>query len=495
MVLIKNSTVVDGTGAAPVRKDILIKENRIAAIGNFPNKEAAVVIDAQGMITCPGFIDVNTDSDHYLSLFTDPAQQDFLLQGVTTIIGGHCGSSLAPLLRGSLDSVRKWAADTNQINVNWYTFAEFLSAVKSLKLGVNFGSLVGHATIRRAILGEQLRDLTEGELKAAARLIEGALEQGALGLSTGLGYNHSHNVSYLEIKRFTDLVHNFGGIYTTHLRNEKEKLLEAVEETLLITEQSQVKTIISHFRPIIGYEEVYQEALKKIAQSSAEIYFDLYPFVYSILPIYLFLPEAHRCGSLETMMDNLEVHHVKEDIKKSLGKISGRSLRIARAQGFDYLVGKTLDTFSKERQITAADALLELMRITKLKAVLFYDNVSEQVGINALMSDRALLASNSPSLVAGKNVLENERGANSFKKFLAIAKKEKKPIEWTIQKLTQKPAQIFNLKERGTLEEGAIADIAVLAGERASHVFVNGIQAVKDSQLTNGSSGSVLTRV
>ena len=99
--LVKNSTVVDGLGTPGEKKDILIKDDRIVAVGPLPSQRADLIIDGLGMSTTPGFIDVNTDSDHYLSLFTDPAQQDFLLQGVTTIIGGHCGSSLAPLIKGT----------------------------------------------------------------------------------------------------------------------------------------------------------------------------------------------------------------------------------------------------------------------------------------------------------------------------------------------------------------------------------------------------------
>src|SRR6185295_17963693 len=104
MILIKDSLVIDGTGAPAEKKDVLLKDDRISAVGHFSDQKADVVIDGLGLITMPGIIDVNTDSDHYLSLFTDPAQQDFLLQGVTTIIGGHCGSSLAPLIKGTLES-------------------------------------------------------------------------------------------------------------------------------------------------------------------------------------------------------------------------------------------------------------------------------------------------------------------------------------------------------------------------------------------------------
>src|SRR3989344_3589320 len=116
MTLIRSVQIVDGSGKAPYKADVLLSGDRISAIGAFPNKKASLVINGLGYYLAPGFIDVNTDSDHYLSLFTNPSQEDFLTQGVTTIIGGMCGSSLAPLIYGSLESIRKWT-DIGQINV------------------------------------------------------------------------------------------------------------------------------------------------------------------------------------------------------------------------------------------------------------------------------------------------------------------------------------------------------------------------------------------
>ena len=125
MILIKQAAIVDGSGKKPYRADILISDQKISAIGNFSNKKTETIIDAVGLTVTPGFVDVNTDSDHYLSLFIHPTQQDFLLQGVTTIIGGQCGASLAPLLYGSLQSLSRWTS-TDLVNVDWHRMSEFL---------------------------------------------------------------------------------------------------------------------------------------------------------------------------------------------------------------------------------------------------------------------------------------------------------------------------------------------------------------------------------
>ena len=150
-LLIKNVHILGSQNDYGERADIFVSGDKISAIGNFPDKKADQIIDGGGGYLAPGFIDVNTDSDHYLSLFDNSAQEDFLRQGVTTIIGGNCGASLAPLIYGSLEAIQKWT-DVGKFNVNWHTLGELLAILDRKPLGVNFATLVGHSTIRRALL-------------------------------------------------------------------------------------------------------------------------------------------------------------------------------------------------------------------------------------------------------------------------------------------------------------------------------------------------------
>ncbi|MEK7089852.1 MAG: D-aminoacylase, partial [Patescibacteria group bacterium] len=162
--LIKNGLVYDGSGTAPIKRDILIHGKYIAKIGTLSREHADLVIDVGGASVMPGFIDVTSHSDHYMSLFYEPYQEDFIRQGITTIIGGNCGVSLAPLLTGSLESVREWGSE-HGTNVSWYSIKEFLQMLSKRKLGINFGTLVGHTSIRRALTQNKFRDLTEEELE------------------------------------------------------------------------------------------------------------------------------------------------------------------------------------------------------------------------------------------------------------------------------------------------------------------------------------------
>lgn len=495
MILIRDNLVIDGTGKPPERLDILLKDDKISALGHFKNIDAEIVIDGMGLTTAPGFIDINTDSDHYLSLFTDPAQQDFLLQGVTTIIGGHCGSSLAPLLYGGLESVRKWG-DTSGVNVDWKTVAEFLKILERRKLGVNFGTLVGHSTIRRALIGNDQRDLTAREQQVFTVILKQALEDGALGLSTGLGYSHGKGASYAEIKKLAEVVKKYRGVYGTHLRNEREQVGSAVEEAIRLATETGVETLISHFRPIVGFEKEFTAALKKIEASDPPIHFDAYPFNYSMLAIYTLLPDWLQGGSLEQMQDRLTEKHGQEEAMKAIADFKGDDLVIARASGFDYLVGKTLKHFAASRGIkNIKKALINLMLITRLKAVLFYRNVNLEMALDSLLSKSAFVASNSPSLVDGKNILENERATKTFSTFLNFAAKSKKiNLESAIEKITSQPAKTFRLTDRGVIKEGMTADLVMLSDNKAVNVFISGQLAVKDGKFQNILAGKILRR-
>ena len=496
MILIKDSVVFDGTGRPGQRGDILIKDDKIVAVGNFPNKDAELVINGLGMSTTPGFIDVDTDSDHYLSLFSDPAQQDFLLQGVTTIMGGTCGSSLAPLLYGTLESIRKWA-DPNQINVDWNTVKEFLQALDKKKLGVNFGTLIGHSTIRRALLGEDMRDLTASELDVFVGVVKQSMEEGAFGLSTGLSFNHAKNTPYIEIKMLTDVVAKYGGVYTTHLRSEKEGIVEAVTETLEIAKESKVKTIISHLRPILGYEKQYEQAraLLEADKAGSSIHFDAYPFDYSLMPVYFLLPDWARRGGTEKMLEEINEPHHEKELLKELPTFKGDEVRIARAPGFDYLVGKTLGEYAKNNELPPKQALLKLMKETKLKAVVFRRDVNGKLVEESLFSPRALVASNSPSLIEEKNILENERATRTFTKFLTLASaRGETEFARAVNKLTGVPATLLGLANRGVIREGAVADLTMLKNNKAVNVLLGGKLAVIDGAMQEGLNGAILRR-
>lgn len=501
MILIKGAKIADGSGKRPVfTADILLKGDKIAAIGKFPQKKADLVIEALGMYATPGFIDVDTDSDHHLSLFTNPAQQDFLLQGVTTIFGGFCGASLAPLIGGKLNSIRKWT-DTAQVNVDWHSMAEFLKTLEKRPVGINFGTLVGHSTVRRGLVGEEARDLTVPELDSFKKLLKDAIKQGAFGLSTGLGYAHSRRVPYSEIKELTEVVAASRGVYATHLRDDREGVLASVEETVKIGEETGASILISHFKPLIGYEQEYKKALERIhgASASVNIHFDNYPFEESMVSIYTLLPSWAQIGNLEVMLSYINNEDIRARLVKELSGFRGDQIRISQALGFAHLTGKTLGEFADSQELSLPEALLKLMKITNLRAMVFYKNINLDLAIQGLERNQALVASNGASLSADSQTIKHDRFTNTFPKFLdEMLRRKMLSLTQSVAKITSEPAKKFGLKDRGLIAEGYSADINLLSARRGikvEHVIVNGQLAVKDRGITGILSGKILRKI
>mgnify|MGYP001565511345 CR=1 FL=1 len=492
MILIKSATIFDGTGKPPYRSDVLIKNDRISAIGNFSSKSADVVIDGLGLELSPGIIDVNTDSDHFLSLFSNPEQQDFLFQGVTTIIGGQCGSSLAPLFYGSLKSMRKWG-DINRTNVDWHSIGELKQTIKKIGLGVNFGTLIGHSTIRRDLVGDEIRDLSEPETEIFKSAVLQGLKEGALGFSTGLSYIHARSVSYSEIKKFMKITAAAGKIYATHLRDEKGGILDAIRETVAAAEETGVKTIISHLRPINGHEEQLNEGLALLSENSRNknIYFDANPFDFSVIPLYSLLPKWAQHGSLEEMLPLFDHAEHRERIRQEIRSSTADfpSMIIAEAKDNHPIIGKTVAEFSKTRNLDPLDGLLILMEITGLKALLIEKNINQTVLNGLLFHPRALIGSNTASFLSSEKIMRSARSTDTFQKFLSMARERGLAPETAIAKITSVPAGIFGLQKRGMISEGAYADIALRKDGKVTHVLVNGIFAVKDGELTGNRPG------
>lgn len=476
-VLIKNALVFDGSGRPPFKSDIFINGQRIGRLGNFSLQSAEKKIDARGMIVTPGFIDINNVSDHYLTLFSDPSQSQLLKQGITTIIGGNTGSSLAPLIDGSLRSIRKWA-DPSLININWRSVGEFLNVLKRRKLGVNFGTLIGHSSIRRAIIGEDLRDLTDKELKVFNYVLETGLKEGAFGFSTGLTYVHSHNVPYGEIEELVKTVAKFKAVYATQLRNYAEGLDKAVAETLNVAKTTGVNTEINYFQPLINYGANYLKAVSLIEKEKtrANVHFDLNPNEARLVEIYTLLPEWVRNGGLEIMLKNITTVTIRERLLKSLEKFKPEDLIIAQAPSvLKFLTGKSLKQFSESQNLKPAEALIKLMELTQLKAEVWHKNIDFQALRQALLSENAIIAS---------------QGAV---KFLELVRQENlMSLEKAVAKITSWPARKFNIKERGLITEGYYADLVIFRNSQPSEVLVNGSIAMENGETKGVLAGEIL---
>jgi len=231
-IIIKNGTIIDGSGKSMYRADIGIKEDRIVKIGQLHNEKSDIEIDATNRLVCPGFVDVNNHSDTYWQIFLNPNLESLVYQGITTIVGGNCGSSLAPLLGATaIKSVQKWS-NIDQTSLDWLTMEEFLRVVENKKLSVNFATLVGQATLRRSVLGDDMRNLNAKEVDFLAGKLAESLKEGALGMSSGLVYTHARSTTPEELVTLSKTIEKYDGVYVTHMKNEDKDFLASVEESV-----------------------------------------------------------------------------------------------------------------------------------------------------------------------------------------------------------------------------------------------------------------------
>ncbi len=496
-LLIRNVQILGSERKLPDRFDVFVNGDKIAAIGRFPGKSADEIIEGQEMFLAPGFIDVDTESDHYLSVFSNPSQEDFIKQGVTSIIGGMCGASLAPLLYGSLEALEEWTRIA-EVNVDWHTMDEFSKVLEKIPRGVNFATLVGHTTIRQAIIGRKPRDLTKNELKVFVEILNRALEEGGWGLSTGLGYAQSRDVPYAEISALATIVKKVDGVYATHLRSETIALKEAVDETLRLVREVGVKTLISHFMPTYGYEDAYKNVLDRIHNlpNADDVQYSVYPFSTRILKLYTFLPAWAQKENLDVMNMSLQDEWLRSKILKELPAVDPKHFVVAQAPGNEALVGYTLFDLKKMFSLKSfGEALMKLMLTTKLQAIIFYENVNFDLVREALKSRHSLVASNAASfkLNPRRKILKPERATSTFTKFLSMVQNDNlMSIDEAIKKITFEPARKFNLINRGLIKEGYFADLVVFKGDQVNFVVVNGRLAVKNGEFTGVLNGRFL---
>lgn len=518
-ILIKNGSIFDGSGQKGERTDVLIEGDKISAIGALAKKKVETIIDASGLYLTPGFIDINSDSDHYLTIFTQPNQSSLLEQGITTILTGNCGSSLAPLVKGNLISIRKWS-DSDQINIDWQSFGDFLEKLSRFKIGVNFGTLIGHSTIRRGIVGEEFRDLTDSELRKMKYLVEKSLAEGAFGVSTGLGYSHSRITPQYEILEIAKIIEKYNGLYATHLRSEKEGLLAAIAELEdLVSEFKNFPKIeISHLKAYAGSEDDLNQSLKLIndlKNHGVDINFDVYPYQTTANPLYTYLPTWAVYGGMELMIKNISNRTVRQRVIKELKErpYNFSKIIVAEASKFPSFVGKSIAELATKRNIDFEEMLLDILVFSGGRATVFEDNLSEN-GVEALLKNPlSLIATNGPGFNNAQNdsFLAHQRSFGAFPKFLGLVR-DKKLMSWpeAIRKITSEPAKKIGLRKRGLIKKGYFADLVVLnpdtinsgatlrnpylRPEGIKFVILNGQLVVKESLTTGVLAGQIFKR-
>ncbi len=481
-VLIKGGLVYDGSGNEPIKEDVLVRGKRILKRGSFSKNRAEKVIDATGAMVTPGFVDVNSSADHYLEIFDDDFGRKDLKDGITTVIGGNCGVSFAPIANRSLFSLRNWA-DISGLNVDWHDFSGFFKHLEKQGLNINFGSLVGHSTIRKALLGDKMRDLTENEVRTAKRMLIEAFRDGVLGFSTGLEFADTKFTPVHEIEELVNVVAEEKRVYAAHLRDYGPFIEKSVEEAIRIAKKTGVNLEISHFMPMIGEARNYLSLKAKIEDEGAKmrINFDCNSFSYVATPLYQLLPEKMKKEGFEKMIEYLNSEHLEKEIIHYLKKFNGENIHIGEMPPhLHFLYGKSLRDYAVNNELSPAESLFKLMKSSGLRGVLLKESVERDLIEDFVFSQSSFISSGEIK----------ERGA--FLNFLKLAEKIGFSTEKAIAKLTTLPAEKYKLKWRGKIREDYYADLLVIKDGLVKDAIVNGGVLIEEGRFKKSRSGKVL---
>lgn len=525
--IIKNGEIFDETKKDFFLSDIGISGDKIKKIGVIEEKEGENIIDAEGKMVCPGFIDLTSHSDTFWTIFSAPFQQSLLTQGITTILGGNCGASLAPISQGKdIQNIQKWT-DISGININWQNVHEFLNEMERHPLGVNFATLTGHGNLRRIVIGDNTREAGKAEIEQMKLLLQKSLHDGSFGLSFNLASVHERKSDFNEITEFSKEVSEVGGLVKHHLEDEGKNILPAVVRLINYVRVSSARTQISHFKAIgrsawEKFGEVMSLIEKAVYEEKMPLSLDFFPYNRTGSNLYLLLPDWVKKNGKENILHLIKDKKERETTASYLKSLTLHydKITVASALREREAVGKTILEISKNIEILPEEVILNLLELNELNVTIFnealnYDNINElfkkEYVVFATDGTGYDLVDINQKISLPYNYA-HPRSFGSMPKILREFVKEKKMITFgeAVYKMAVKPAEILGLNKRGVLKEDFYADIAIINpdeikdksnyenpfqfSEGVERVFVNGEQVIAGSEFKFKKNGRVLRR-
>ena len=519
-LLIKNGLVVDGQNQAPYTADIAVEGDTIVKIGTV-EEPAKKVIDAEGKIVTPGFIDIHCHSDAIV--FYPDKNPRRLQQGFTTEVIGNCGISAAPVNPKYLDLLEKYCApyfSNIPLPYNWKTYEEYLKEVENYKPMLNTAALVGHGSLRVAIAGFDDRKLNDDEMEAMEKLLGDCLDDGAFGLSSGLIYPPGIFADDDEMLHLAKVVKEKGGVYTTHMRSESEELVESVQETLRVARLTGVNTEISHHkaagRKNHGKVKTTLELIDKANKEGVHVNCDVYPYDAASTQFSAVLPPWALEGGVNKLLARLEDEDLRAkmiaDIKneepdyESFYQLSGWDKILINECTVEKYVGKTVEQIAQENGKDPFEMALDIIKDSENNVMMIVFFMSSEDVSRVIQSPYSMICTDGfPSL--GKY---HPRYIASFIRVLEKYVKQEYllSLPQAVYKMTGMPAEKIGLKDRGRLLEGMKADIVVMDFEKLhdnsdydhhdakadgiEYVIINGQTAVDDGVFHPICAGKVL---
>lgn len=496
-VLIKNGRIVDGTGNSWIRGDVAITGGRVVGVGWLGAISARKTIDANNLIIAPGFIDVHTHIEGEERL--NPTADNFIYDGVTTVITGNCGASRVDI-------------------------GEYLTMIDSLRPSINVATLIGHNDVRRAVIGNSNRTPTDDELRKMIVLVEEAMKKGAVGLSTGLIYIPGTYSKTDEIVALAKAAAKYNGVYASHMRNEGDSITYAINEALHIGQAANIPVEVSHFK--VSGQQNWGRSKETVAlieearMRGIDVTIDQYPYTASSTSLSTLIPDEILADGPDSVRARLQNPIVKKYVIDQMLK----SLKKRKLKHFSYAVvashradstynGKSIEEINlmkgrKHKAKYEAETVIDLM--LNGGAGMVFHGMNENDVKHIMKYPHNMFASDASIRIFNQGV-PHPRGYGTNARILAKYVREEKvlSLEEAIRRMTSLPAQKFSLTDRGLIRPGMAADI-VLFDEKSvqdlstfekphqysrgfQYVLVNGVVVVENGKHTGARSGKALS--
>jgi N-acyl-D-amino-acid deacylase len=494
-LVIRNGRIIDGTGNSWFRGDIAVLNGKIVTVGKVSGT-ARKILDAKNLIVAPGFIDVHGHVEN--GILSNPTSDNYIYDGVTSVVTGNCGGS----------------ADTLSV---------FFHAIDSMKVSINVASLVGHNTVRKLGIGLSNRAPTEDELKKMDRLVAEAMEQGAVGLSTGLIYLPGMYAKTDEVVALAKAAGRYGGVYASHIRNEENGVVDAINEAINIGKEAGIPVEISHFKVSgkanWGRSTQTLALIEKARSEGYDVTIDQYPYTASSTNLGIRLPDWALSGGQDSLklrindpiQHKMIVKEMLEQLKKF--KYKDYSFAVVAMHAADTtLNGKSISEINllkgrKSRVNEEAETVLDLMIAGGAQMV--YHSMSEEDVKYFMHYPFNMIGADGGVIETGKG-MPHPRGYGTNARVLGKYVREEKvvPLEEAIRRMTSLPAQKFHLSDRGLLLSGKAADMVIFdehtVADKATfekphqfsegfrYVIVNGAVVVDEGKHNGTRSGQIL---
>jgi N-acyl-D-aspartate/D-glutamate deacylase len=530
-MLIRGATIIDGTGSPAVRGDVAISADRITAVGPAgPRAAAARIIDGDGLVLAPGFIDMHSHADFTLPAYPDAVNS--LGQGVTTEVIGNCGYSPAPLASDPGRAAEQQAAGHGlgpDLDWRWRSFGEFLERLEEARPAVNCIPLVGHGTLRLATIGAEDRAATPAELATMRAELADALAAGAWGLSTGLVYPPGSYAATDEIVTVGEALRPANGLYASHIRNEGDGLLDALDEAIAIGRRLGVRVQVSHLkaagRANHGRSGEARALLDAARSAGVRIGQDAYPYTAgSTLLSQLVPPWAHD-GGTDALVDRLRSGDVRARLRAEIRDgLPGWPNYVAASGGWGAITiaavadprltaleGQSVDRASSERGVDPLELVLDTI-VADRGATTMIVSLMAEADVDAIIADPSTAIGSDQLGVTSTTARVHPRAYGSFVRVLGryVRDRDVLDLETAIHRMTGLPAAILDLADRGRIVAGAVADLVLLdpatVADTATYaeptgpprgiqaVVMNGGLAVDDGRVVRPWLGTVLRR-